>query len=181
MMRAGLFLEWKKEAQLCIIRKEKGTDTRSGNDMKYTTTDELEHFSFTETYIADVQVTGGFFHMTLSNVTILPENSCNRDIREMRANDLVLKIKEPVIRSLVREGYKVYDANGTLLRTCEDEVIDQAAWNETIRSFADGTLYALKQDGENYVFEIDAPDEEEYVLAVSGTHNTASWDRFLNK
>ena len=44
--------------------------------------------------------------MTLSNVTILPENSCNRDIREMRANDLVLKIEEPVIRSLVREGYK---------------------------------------------------------------------------
>ena len=86
--------------------------------MKYTTTDELEHFSFAEAYIADVQVTGGFFHMTLSNVTILPENSCNRDIREMRANDLVLKIEEPVIRSLVREGYKVYDANGALLRTC---------------------------------------------------------------
>ena len=149
--------------------------------MKYTTTDELEHFSFAEAYIADVQVTGGFFHMTLSNVTILPENSCNRDIREMRANDLVLKIEEPVIRSLVREGYKVFDANGALLRTCEDEVIDQAAWNEAIRSFADGSVYALKQEGENYIFEIDAPDEEEYVLAVSGTHNTASWDRFLNK
>ena len=74
--------------------------------MKYTTTDELEHFSFAEAYIADVQVTGGFFHMTLSNVTILPENSCNRDIREMRANDLVLKIEEPVIRSLVREGLR---------------------------------------------------------------------------
>ena len=49
--------------------------------MRYTTTDELEHFSFAEAYIADVQVTGGFFHMTLSNVMILPENSCNRDIR----------------------------------------------------------------------------------------------------
>ena len=32
--------------------------------MKYTTTDELEHFSFTETYIADVQVTGGFLKRT---------------------------------------------------------------------------------------------------------------------
>ena len=29
--------------------------------------------------------------------------------------------------------------------------------------------------------EPEAPDEEEDVLAVSGTHNTASWDRFLNK
>lgn len=77
----------------------------------------------------------------------------------MRANDLVLKIEEPVIQSLVREGYKVYDANGALLRTCEDEVIDQAAWNETIRSFADGSVYALKQEGENYIFEIDAPDD----------------------
>ena len=94
--------------------------------MRYTTTDELEHFSFAEAYIADVQLAGGFFHMTLSNVTILPENSCNRDIREMRANDLVLKIEEPVIRSLVREGYKVYDANGVLMKNCADEVIDQA-------------------------------------------------------
>ena len=32
--------------------------------MKYTTTDELEHFSFTEAYIADVQVTGGFLKRT---------------------------------------------------------------------------------------------------------------------
>ena len=119
--------------------------------MRYTTTDELEHFSFAEAYIADVQLAGGFFHMTLSNVTILPENSCNRDIREMRANDLVLKIEEPVIRSLVREGYKVYDANGILMRTCEDEMVNEAAWNETIRSFADGTLYALKRDGELYI------------------------------
>ena len=32
--------------------------------MKYTTTDELEHFSFAEAYIADVQVTGGFLKRT---------------------------------------------------------------------------------------------------------------------
>ena len=85
--------------------------------MKYTTTDELEHFSFTETYIADVQVTGGFFHMTLSNVTILPENSCNRDIREMRANDLVLKIKDPVpgaggVQGLRRQRRAAADLRG---------------------------------------------------------------------
>ena len=29
--------------------------------MKYTTTDELEHFSFAEAYIADVQLAAGCF------------------------------------------------------------------------------------------------------------------------
>ena len=150
--------------RLCIIGEGEITGRYHGGTLRYTTTDELEHFSFAEAYLADVQVTGEFFHMTLSNVTILPENSCNRDIREMRANDLVLKIEEPVIQSLVREGYKVYDANGALLRTCEDEVIDQAAWNETIRSFADGSVYALKQE-RNYIFEIDARCRSGSMLA----------------
>ena len=85
--------------------------------MRYTTTDELEHFSFAEAYIADVQLAGGFFHMTLSNVTILPENSCNRDIREMRANDLVLKIEDPVpgaggIQGLRRQRRAAADLRG---------------------------------------------------------------------
>lgn len=54
------------------------------------------------------------FEIVFDNVTILPANSCNRDIREMRANELVLKISEPKIEALVEEGYKVYDANGNL-------------------------------------------------------------------
>ena len=49
------------------------------------------------------------FEIVFDNVTILPANSCNRDIREMRANELVLQISEPKIEALVEEGYKVYD------------------------------------------------------------------------
>ena len=70
--------------------------------MKYTTTDELEHFSLRKPTLPTAAGRRIFPYDAL-NVTILPENSCNRDIREMRANNLVLKIEEPVIRSLVRE------------------------------------------------------------------------------
>lgn len=149
--------------------------------MKYTTTDEFAHFRFEEVHIAEVQVVSGFFHMVLDNVTILPENSCNRDIREMRANDLLFKIEEFSIESLVKEGYKVYDANGKLMRTCDDVEIAPDAYPDTIRSFADGTIYALKKEGNQYIFEIDAPDEASYVLRVSGAHDVETWDRFLNK
>ena len=94
--------------------------------MKYHTINELDHFCFKEAYIAQICAVNGMFEIVFDNVTILPENSCNRDIREMRANELVLKISEPKIEALVEEGYKVYDANGNLKQKNEDITIAPA-------------------------------------------------------
>lgn len=149
--------------------------------MKYTTTDELEHFGFAEAYIGDVQVTGGFFHLVLDNVTILPENSCNRDIRTMRANELLFKLEEAVVCAVTKEGFKVYDANGRLMKTYEDEEIEKKDYLETIKMFVGGMVYSLKKEGNQYEFVIDAPDESTYVLRVLAAHDVESWDRFLNQ
>lgn len=149
--------------------------------MKYTTTDELEHFGFAEAYIGDVQVTGGFFHLVLDNVTILPENSCNRDIRTMRANELLFKLEEAVVCAVTKEGFKVYDANGRLMKTYEDEEIDKKDYLETIKTFVGGMVYSLKKESNQYEFVIDAPDESTYVLRVLAAHDVESWDRFLNQ
>ena len=49
--------------------------------MKYHTINELDHFCFKEAYIAQICAVNGMFEIVFDNVTILPENSCNRDIR----------------------------------------------------------------------------------------------------
>lgn len=149
--------------------------------MKYKTTDELMHFNFADAYIGDIQMTNGFFHMILDNVTILPDNSCNRDIREMRANNMLLKIEEGAVTSIVEEGYKVYDANGRLMQTCEDAVIDEKDFAEAAKNLIEGVIYSLEKIENAYVFIIDAANERTYRLSVSGTHDVAEWDRFLNK
>lgn len=149
--------------------------------MKYTTTDELEHFGFAEAYIGDVQVTGGFFHLVLDNVTILPENSCNRDIRTMRANELLLKLEEADVCAVTKEGFKVYDANGRLMKTYDDEEIEKKDSLETIKTFVGGMIYSLKKENGQYEFVVDAPDEATYVLRVRAAHDVESWDRFLNQ
>ena len=74
--------------------------------MKYYTENELQNFRFEGAYIAETCAVNGIFEMILDNVTILPQNSCNRDIREMRANELKLKIREPELRHLSRKGIK---------------------------------------------------------------------------
>ena len=114
--------------------------------------------------------------MTLSNVMILPENSCNRDIREMRANDLVLKIEEPVIQSLVREGYKVYDANGILMRACEDEMVNEYDLTLFIREESD--LYR-KYEELHYqkAYELEQVKE---LLLQAGMEFVAAYDAFTH-
>lgn len=148
--------------------------------MNYKTIDEIVNFNFSESHIQDLQITSGFFHIILDDVKIKPENSCNRDIREMRTNNLLFKIEDAVVESLVEEGYKVYDANGNLREAFEDVVISEQERLAIMKEFADGNLYSLEKQENKYIFTIDAPNEHTYSLTVSGSHDVEEWDRFLN-
>ena len=149
--------------------------------MNYRTVDEILHFKFEDAYIADVQVTKGIFHMILDNVTIMPENSCNRDIRIMRTNQMLFKLEEAQVLSVVEEGYKVYDANGNLNQASEDKEIPEDEQIKVIKEFADGSIYSLEKQEETYVFLIDAPNERTYKMLVKASHDVEEWDRFMNK
>ena len=149
--------------------------------MNYRTVDEILHFKFEDAYIADVQVTKGIFHMILDNVTIMPENSCNRDIRIMRTNQMLFKLEEAQVLSVVEEGYKVYDANGNLNQAYEDKEIPEDEQIKVIKEFADGSIYSLEKQEEIYVFFIDAPNERTYKMLVKASHDVEEWDRFMNK
>ena len=148
--------------------------------MKYCTRNELANFVWKDSFIGEVQVTNGMFHLGLDNVTILPENSTNRDIREMRANELLFTIENANILTLIEEGYKVYDADGNLQNAFLDKEVEKDKILEVLHTFAGGNIYSLKQDGNLYVFEIDANDHT-YVLNVEGTGNVEEWDRYLTK
>ncbi len=149
--------------------------------MNYRTTNEINHFQFTDAHVGDIQHTSGFFHMVLDNVTILPENSCNRDIREMRANNLLLKICGGQIVSIIEEGYKLYDANGKEMKRCEDKVIPESEYNEVAKNLVEGVIYSLEKKENQYEFIIDAENERTYQLIVTGTEDIEEWDRFINK
>lgn len=148
--------------------------------MNYKTTNELLNFNFSEAVIGDIQAVSGFFHVVFDNVTIMPDNSCNRDIREMRANELVFKIENPEIKSFIKEGYKIYNADGKLMNQYEDTIIAEADYASTLKDLIEGIVYSLEKVNDVYIFTIDT-EESTYVLSVAGTTDTQEWDRFLNK
>lgn len=151
--------------------------------MKYSTINEWDHFGFSEAYISEIQKINDCYQFTLDNVMIDPENSQNRDIRQMRANELYFRIQDAQIVRFVEEGYKVYNADGKLMEQYEDKDIHPENYNEILKSFADGEscIYALEKTEDTYVITIDASNERTYVLYITGTRDIEEWNRFLNR
>lgn len=154
--------------------------------MKYTTTNEFNQFEFEEAHISDIQIVEGRFYMLLDNVKILPDNSCNRDIRKMRTNELFFKVTNGTMTSLIEEGYKLYDANGKLTRKIEDREVVASEYKEITDEFIDGMVYEVEKtilEDKNqvqYRFVIDAANERTYTMIVLGDGDLEEWDRFLN-
>lgn len=154
--------------------------------MSYRTVDEFENFDFNEAHISGIELKNGHVFFMLDNVMISAKNSCNRDIREMRTNDLVLKLQDGSITSFVKEGVKIYNADGVFQNEIPDEIIPTEKYQETFDMLFDKYMLevTVKRDeisGENiYEFEIEY-EEFSYLLVVKAIHDTEEWERFMNK
>lgn len=151
--------------------------------MKYETDNEFENFDFSETYVKDIEPGNGYFHIWLDNVKILPENSCNRDIRMMRTNNLMFVIHDMKMVSIIHEGVKIYDADGKPAGERPDEVIAEEKHMEVWPLFLEGCVYSLtKEKGETnmYTFIVDTTEGETYEIKMKGSGEKEKWDRFLN-
>ena len=148
-------------------------------DYKYHTINELNHFIFGEAVLGDLQMTDEMFHAVIDNVKILPENSCNRDIRTMRANELLLKLDGAQIVALIEEGYREYDADGNLKHTYEDVTVKPEQYKEKEEVLIGGTIYELQMENGVYSFVIDGTDERTYTLKTAADGDEELWNRFL--
>lgn len=151
--------------------------------MKYQTVDSLEDFSFTEAAIFDAEYTSSHLKLQLANVTILSSNEHNRDIMDMRTNDLILTFESPMIHIIVKEGYKVYDANEQLIEKVPDKIISEAEYTSIIKSLSESSIYSIDILSKNHcVINIDSSnDSTGYRIELMFQHSIVQWDRFLNK
>ena len=150
--------------------------------MKYRTTNEWDHFEFSEAYVSEIRRTNDSYQLVLDNVMINPENSKNRDIRQMRANELYVTICQAQLVRIVQEGYKVYNADSKLIKQYEDQEMEPERYGEIVTAVNDGEsrIYAFNKSEQTYEIIVEAGDERTYVLYITGTGDTEEWNRFLS-
>ena len=148
--------------------------------MNYRTENEFTHFKFSDVHVSDIMMSFGTFKICLDNVVIKSDNSCNRDMRDMRTNGLILKLEDANIISFVREGFKTYDADGNLMSNTPDEEIEESEYIETFNNFLDGYAFLIEKENENYTFVFDGTDERSYTVIIAASKDICERDRFMN-
>lgn len=148
--------------------------------MGYRTVDEFDGFNFKDAHITSMERSNGHFVAILDDVKILPSNSCNRDIREMRTNELVLKLNDAVVEEFILEGCKIYDADGALLEEREDTAVESSEYDKTLKEMEDRYIYEIIKENDIYTIYIDG-DEDSYMIKVKAAHDTQEWERFMSK
>lgn len=147
--------------------------------MKYRTVNEFGHFSFEEAVIDEICIMDGSVSFELENVKILPDNSCNRDIRVMRSNDIVMKIREVTSVKLVKIGYKLYDADGNFQQSFEDEELPKEKYKNILDELRGSMIFSFSKENSKYTVCVDT-EEESYDIIIEGAQDIMEWDRFLN-
>ena len=114
--------------------------------MAYRTVDEVSHFDFQDAGISEIRLEKGHIYFELTAVTILPENSANRDIRKMGAPELTLQIQQVRIMKLIQEGYQVYDADGEPKASYPDVEIPAGDYEEVLKEIGAAGEESASQD-----------------------------------
>ncbi|WP_029066874.1 hypothetical protein [Lachnobacterium bovis] len=147
--------------------------------MKFTTENELQNFDFKDAYISDIRFSLDNFMLYLDNVKILPSNSTNRDIRTMRTNNLILTLEKATITSFINEGYKVYNADGKLLKTVNDSPIPKENYKQAVNELISCTINNIEQTDDKYTISIDTEDHT-YLLTLTSQRNLEDWNKYFN-
>lgn len=146
----------------------------------YHTADELGTFDFTQAMIYEIREYRDQIIFDLGYVTIHGTNSCNRDVRDMGTNELQLKLQGVSEKTLILEGYQLFDADGNLKERYEDVVIAQEDLPQVYEELKESSIYSLEKKGQDYCFYIDT-EERTYSFIITAEGDSQEWERFMNK
>ena len=178
--------------------------------MSFCSVNELHKFSFEDCVVVKAYLTGGQVRFSLEAVRVKPDNSQNKNYTESYADTSELDLKKPSVLSLVKEGWRMYNADGVLEQEVPDETVPADAFSSVAERLTGAYLFSVKElpagsaaednagsaagDDAGGVrrtavlrFEIppevefDTAPTESYELTVSFTDSYLRWDRYLNK
>lgn len=154
--------------------------------MKYKCINELDKFSFREAIMEKCECREDVMIWELTGVIAKYDNPANETLVDRYIDTTQVRLKKPVIKKLLLEGAKYYDANEVLLREVPDQDIPEEDYDKTFRLFVGAEIFVILQkeaSREGMLCCQVAVDIEEdtYWFEVEYEKAVFEWNNFLNK
>lgn len=162
--------------------------------MSFQSVNEIEKFSFEDCQVMKIEVAEGKITMELEALIVMPNNSQNTNYTESYAGTTSVTLNGGKIIKGVKQGYKYYDANETLLEEIPDVELSMEETLAFVKECKEYYLYRMDKLSEEkgvytYSLEIEVPNDEvydtsatqDYLLEISFTQATFRWEHYLNR
>lgn len=162
--------------------------------MRFQSINEIEKFSFDDCEIQKFEVQENQIYMELEALIVRPQNSQNTNYTESYAGTTYVRLQEGRLVSVVKEGYRYYDANDCLISEVPDEMLSAAEIEKMIKRLKGALLFVMEKKKEEngvctYSMRLEFPNQEEYDDTVTESYELIvefkqaifEWDFYMNR
>lgn len=157
--------------------------------MSFKSVNEIDKFCFDDSQITEFKVDDRGILIELEALIVMPNNSQNTNYTKSYAGTTSVDLENGRVISIVKEGWKVYDANDRLVEDHPDEEVSLSELPSLTKKFKDAFLYRMvpEADGYDINVEITVDDDPQgfesdiYRLHVIFDNAVFRWDRYMSR
>lgn len=153
--------------------------------MRFQLENQLEQFIFQDSQLVSWK-SGDNIQLEIAAPVAKATNPRNESMEERYIETIQLHLLDARVESIVKEGYKYYDANDVLVEQVPDQPVAPLEYDSIIKKCVDGQAYLFQlepqqvENGFSYRMFLDL-EETTYMITVSFSKSIAEWERFQNK
>lgn len=147
---------------------------------------ETDKFRYDDCVINEMVIDDIGISLSVDALIVRGDNSQNSNYTDSYAGTTKIEMEGAQIIKVVKDGYKVYDANDVLLKEIPDVQMDINAEKWNIK-FAGQYLTGIRKAEDETVFEIEMNDEEGFGVGDSFSvyikcgDICISWEKYMNR
>lgn len=154
--------------------------------MAFISKNELEQLNFQDCVCIEFRYDGSTIKMLLEALIIRSGNSQNSNFTDSYASETTCTLENAEIVSMIKEGYKKYDANECLIEEIPDEVVSEEDYAGLYKTFQGAFLAEVTQREEGYLLVFEREDEigtvgDTYEVRVKSQDISFSWEKYMNR
>jgi len=154
--------------------------------MAFISKNEIEQFSFQDSVCTEFRYDGSTIRLMIEALIIRSGNSQNSNYTDSYASETTCSMEEAEILEIVKEGYKKYDANESLLEEVPDEAVAKEDYAGLYKAFQGAYLAEVTKVEEGYRLVFELADEigavgDSYEVKVAAKEIIFSWEKYMNR